>query len=261
MQPPILWLQKNDIWSLEVIQNRVRERLALIVKRTEYTRDKLNGQKSCFCSLTQMRDYECSVHRSSVHPLGTDPLAVEAMPMGYTGRKTFLPLQTRLHCCPLLSTSRLKMCSVNLSGFLSHLRRVIIGAENKWSLTHSSQELITKATTTTATIFESLYYGVAQLLSRVRPCNLMDCCLPGSSVHGILQARILEWVAIPFSRGSSWPRDRIWIFWIVSRFFFIIWIIREAPHYTLVLTYLLTRNLYLLIIFFQFLPSITLYLW
>ena len=35
----------------------------------------------------------------------------------------------------------------------------------------------------------------------------MDCSLPGSSVHGILQARILEWVAIPFSRGSSQPRD------------------------------------------------------
>ena len=34
-------------------------------------------------------------------------------------------------------------------------------------------------------------------------CNPMDCSPPGSSVHGILQARILEWVAIPFSRGSS----------------------------------------------------------
>ena len=38
-------------------------------------------------------------------------------------------------------------------------------------------------------------------------CNLMDCCLPGSSLHGILQARILEWVAMPSSRGSSQPRD------------------------------------------------------
>ena len=38
-------------------------------------------------------------------------------------------------------------------------------------------------------------------------CNLMDCGPPGSSVHGILQARILEWVAVPSSRGSSWPRD------------------------------------------------------
>ena len=35
-----------------------------------------------------------------------------------------------------------------------------------------------------------------------------DCILPGSSVHGILQARMLEWVAIPFSRGSSPPRDQ-----------------------------------------------------
>ena len=39
-------------------------------------------------------------------------------------------------------------------------------------------------------------------------CDPMDYSLPGSSVHGILQARILEWVAISFSRGSSQPRDR-----------------------------------------------------
>ena len=36
-------------------------------------------------------------------------------------------------------------------------------------------------------------------------CDPMDCSLPGSSVHGIFQARILEWIAIPFSRGSSNP--------------------------------------------------------
>ena len=39
-------------------------------------------------------------------------------------------------------------------------------------------------------------------------CNPMDCSLPGSSGHEILQERILEWVAIPFSRGSSQPRDQ-----------------------------------------------------
>ena len=44
----------------------------------------------------------------------------------------------------------------------------------------------------------------------------MDRSLPGSSVHGILQARILEWVAIPFSRGSSWPRDQTRAFCIAS---------------------------------------------
>ena len=38
-------------------------------------------------------------------------------------------------------------------------------------------------------------------------CDSMDCSPLGSSVHGILQARILEWVAVPFSRGSSWPRE------------------------------------------------------
>ena len=42
---------------------------------------------------------------------------------------------------------------------------------------------------------------------------------PGSSVHGILQARILEWVAIPFSRGSSQPRDQTWVSCIAGRFF------------------------------------------
>ena len=50
-------------------------------------------------------------------------------------------------------------------------------------------------------------------------CNPMDCSLPGSSVHGILQARILEWVPISFFRGSSWPRDWTQVFCIVGRFF------------------------------------------
>ena len=57
----------------------------------------------------------------------------------------------------------------------------------------------------------------------------MDCSLPGSSLHGILQARILEWVAISFSRGSSWPRNRTWISCIAGRFF-TDWAIREAQH-------------------------------
>ena len=42
-------------------------------------------------------------------------------------------------------------------------------------------------------------------------CDPMDCSLPGFSVHGILQARILEWVAMPFSRGSSRPKDGTWV--------------------------------------------------
>ena len=50
-------------------------------------------------------------------------------------------------------------------------------------------------------------------------CNPMDCSPRGSSVHGIFQARILEWVAIPFSRGSSLPRDRTQVSHNVGRFF------------------------------------------
>ena len=52
----------------------------------------------------------------------------------------------------------------------------------------------------------------AHMLSRVQSCptlfDPMDCSLPGSPVHRILQARTLEWVAISSSRGSSQPRDR-----------------------------------------------------
>ena len=45
-------------------------------------------------------------------------------------------------------------------------------------------------------------------LRRVQLCDSMDCSPPGSSVHGSFQARILEWIAMPSSRGSSQPRDR-----------------------------------------------------
>ena len=50
-------------------------------------------------------------------------------------------------------------------------------------------------------------------------CNPTDCSPPGSSVRGILQARILQWVAIPFSGGSSWHRDGTWVSCTAGRFF------------------------------------------
>ena len=58
-------------------------------------------------------------------------------------------------------------------------------------------------------------------------CDLMDCSLPGSSLHRILQARVLEGVAISFFRGSSWPRDRTWVSRIPGRCFNL-WATREA---------------------------------
>ena len=65
-------------------------------------------------------------------------------------------------------------------------------------------------------------------------CDPMDCSPPGFSVHGILQARILEWVAICFSRGSSWPRDQTQVSCIAGRFF-TIWATREPPSLSLAL--------------------------
>ena len=58
-------------------------------------------------------------------------------------------------------------------------------------------------------------------------CNPVDCSQPASSDRGILQARILEWVAIPFSRGSSQPRDQTRVSCIASRFF-TIWATRSS---------------------------------
>ena len=58
-------------------------------------------------------------------------------------------------------------------------------------------------------------------------CKSMDCSLPGSSVHRLLQTRILEWVAIPFFRRSAWSRDWAWVSSIEGRFF-TIWATREA---------------------------------
>ena len=68
-----------------------------------------------------------------------------------------------------------------------------------------------------------IYFVVVQSLkSCLTLCDPMDCSLPGFSVHGIFQARVLEWVATSFSRGSSWPRDRTSVsygFCIAGEFF------------------------------------------
>ena len=59
----------------------------------------------------------------------------------------------------------------------------------------------------------------------------MDCSLPGSSIHGSLQARVLQWVAISFSRGSSRPKDRTWVSYTAGRLF-TNWATRESQEFT-----------------------------
>ena len=58
-------------------------------------------------------------------------------------------------------------------------------------------------------------------------CDPMDCSMPGSSIHKIFQARILEWVTISFSRGSSQPRDQTWVSLTEARLF-TVWATREV---------------------------------
>ena len=64
----------------------------------------------------------------------------------------------------------------------------------------------------------------------------MDCSLPGSLVHGILQARIVEWVAIPFSRGSFQPRDQTQVSYIALN------LERSVLHFILYLIFLSDIN-------------------
>ena len=81
---------------------------------------------------------------------------------------------------------------------------VILICATEWSSGHGTENLeeIDDLQTVIRDISES---EVAQSCPTLY--NPMDCSLPGSSVHGIFQARILEWVAISFSRRSSQPRD------------------------------------------------------
>ena len=92
----------------------------------------------------------------------------------------------------------------------------------------------------TWTCFQSSCYCclVAQLCSTL--CDPMDCSPQGSSVHGIPQARILEWVAISFSEGSSRPRDQTLVSCIAGRRF-TLWATREAGVSCLVVEFFTTE--------------------
>ena len=66
-------------------------------------------------------------------------------------------------------------------------------------------------------VFKCIMKVKAKSLSRVQLFDPMDCSLSGSSIHGIFQARVLEWIAISFSRGSSQPKNRTRVSHIAGR--------------------------------------------
>ena len=72
-------------------------------------------------------------------------------------------------------------------------------------------------------------------------CTLLECSPPGLSVHGVSQARTLEWVAISFSRGSSWLRNWTRVFCIAGGFF-TSWATRETPQQSYSWSYIQERQ-------------------
>ena len=102
---------------------------------------------------------------------------------------------SRLHIYALI-------CDIcfSLSDFLLPVQQVLGSSTTlQWTQIHSFLWLI----------FHCIYVPVFCVCAQscLTPCNPVNCTPPGSSVHEIFQARILEWVPISYSRGSSWPRD------------------------------------------------------
>ena len=97
------------------------------------------------------------------------------------------------------------------------------------SLLEGVAKLVVYLTISSCLLYTEYSCAVLCLVTQSCPtlCDPMDCSPPGSSVHGIFQARILEWVAISFSRGTSWPRDWTGFSRIVGRSF-TVWATGEA---------------------------------
>ena len=102
--------------------------------------------------------------------------------------------------------------------FTSLLKFIFLRSKTRWTLNSSQteatmQKKLSGTFKLPASVLQDIKEEVKVLFAQLCPtlCGPVDCSPPGSSVHGILQARILEWVAIPFSRGSSQPRDQTWI--------------------------------------------------
>ena len=72
-----------------------------------------------------------------------------------------------------------------------------------------------------------IHVKVKVLVTQLCLCDPMDCSPPGSSICGILQAGILEWIAMPFSKGCSQPRDQTWVSHMAGKFFSI-WATRKV---------------------------------
>ena len=122
---------------------------------------------------------------------------------------------TPVHLHPQLAQPRLLAPSVDhLTIFLPISLKKIHHFQGKHFISRENGKLV--ALTTKRKQSGNVSHSIMSTL-----CDPMDCSPPGSFVHGIFQARMLEWVFMPSSRGSSRPRDRIHVSYTAGRFFII----------------------------------------
>ena len=138
---------------------------------------------------------------------------------------------------PVSTRPKWKRCSLaDLSSGESQVQcckeQYCIGTWNTRSMNQARWEVVkqemARVNTDILRISELKWMGMKVLVAQLRStlCDPMDCSPPDSFVHGISQTSILEWVAIFFSRRSSWPKDRIRVSCIADRYF-TIWACRE----------------------------------
>ena len=127
----------------------------------------------------------------------------------------------RVSACPVtwvpVSGARGRMCAPPIGGrAFAHLT---VRCRDRAVVLYLYFKPRTSGSRCKAAVMQVVCYHSVVAQSCPTLCNPMDCSLPGSSIHGIHQARILEWVVISFSRRSSPPRDRTRVFCIANRFF------------------------------------------
>ena len=120
-----------------------------------------------------------------------------------------------------LSTSRLSLYSAHGNSYpvaIFHPTKVCASLKSSWrSSFHNSRVFEYSVPSTVVVVLVALCCSVSKSCPTL--CDPVDCSPPGCSVHGISQARILEWVAISFSGGSSQPMDRTQVSCLAGRFF------------------------------------------
>ena len=110
----------------------------------------------------------------------------------------------------------------------------------KW--TKMRQELFERGNIVLA-IFDLCVYCCSVAQSCLTLCDPMECSPPGSSVHGIFQARTLEWFAISSSRGSSWPRNWNQVS-CIGRWILYLWVTQKVLSLVSIYLYMLCSKMY-----------------